>query len=161
LASVTGSIFIPYSISGYAMYQGLNLALPLAALKLRREAESAADFYGLQYLYKSGYDPEYFIRFLERTWPQTPAAKNMSKAFSPFPPFPERLETMNKEIATILPPRGDAIVSSPEFQEAKERLSARESQLPLKLEENHQKPTLRKRTDGQPTEPPSQTPDCD
>src|SRR2546425_1950158 len=38
LASIPAMIFIPYSMAGYAMYQGLNLAIPLTFLKFSRDA---------------------------------------------------------------------------------------------------------------------------
>jgi predicted Zn-dependent protease len=162
LASVLGTVFIPdtiYCAVGYPTYQGLNLALPVTFLKFRRDAERAADFYGLQYLYRAGYDPESYIRFLERTWPQPP--KNIPKAFCPFLPLPERLQNMNKEIAAILPRQDAAIVSSSEFQEVKDRLRAWNSEKSLNPKENDLKPTLRRLTDNHAVEPPILKPDCD
>ncbi len=108
---------------GWAGY-GLNLAIPVNYLKFRRDAERAADYFGLQYLYKAGYDPESFSRFLARVWPQVSAGKNIPKAFNPFPPIPERVQAMKKEIETMLPPQESAIVSSSEFEEIRERLRA-------------------------------------
>src|SRR5438046_15867 len=66
LASIPAMIFIPYSMAGYAMYQGLNLAIPLTFLKFSRDAEREADFLGLQYMYKTGYDPNSYVTFFER-----------------------------------------------------------------------------------------------
>jgi beta-barrel assembly-enhancing protease len=158
IAATVGSIYVPYTSAGYAMYQGLNLAIPRTSVKFWRDAERAADFYGLLYLYKSGYDPTRFIRFLERSWPQSPT--NIPNVFSPFPPLPERLQLMNKEIATILPRRDAAIVSSSEFQLIKERVRAWNSQKILNPKENLQKPTLR-RTDSPEADPPYLMPNCD
>jgi predicted Zn-dependent protease len=120
LATIPPILLGPSGWAGYGNYQGLNLAIPVTYLKFRRDAEVAADFFGLQYLYEAGYDPECFSRFIERVWPQTSPGKNFRKVFSPFPPLPERLQNMKKEIATILPRRDGAIVSSSEFQEVKE-----------------------------------------
>ncbi|HEY6269779.1 MAG TPA: M48 family metalloprotease [Candidatus Acidoferrum sp.] len=160
LASPPAMIFIPNSMAaGHAMYQGLNLTIPVTFLKFRRDEERAADFFGLQYLYKAGYDPECYIRFLERVWPQP--TNNISEVFNPFPPLPERLQNMNKEITTILPRQNAAIVSSSEFQLVKERLREWNSQRVPSPKENDQKPTLRRRPENRAVEPPILMPDCD
>jgi beta-barrel assembly-enhancing protease len=151
----------PPGWAAYGGYQALNLANPVTYLKFRRDSESAADFYGLQYVYKSGYDPICFVRFLERAWPQTQAGANTPKVFGTFRPLTERLQSINKEIVTILPQRADAIVSSPEFQVIKERLRAWNSQKALKSKEDDQRPTLRKPTDRLAVEPPNPKPDRD
>jgi predicted Zn-dependent protease len=134
----------PFGWAGYDFYDSPILAIPVTYLKYRRDAQLAADFFGLLYLYKTGYDPESYTRFLERAWPQTQTRKNIPKVFSTFPPLPERLQRMNREIATILPRRDGAIVSSPEFQEVKERLRAWKSKEIVGHEGNQWKPTLRK-----------------
>jgi predicted Zn-dependent protease len=77
--------------------------------------EFDADYFGVQYLYKSGYDPECYLRFVQRTWPVGPGSKNV--AFSRFPPTLERLNTVRREIADILPPRTQSIVSTSAFEE--------------------------------------------
>jgi predicted Zn-dependent protease len=125
VGSVAAMIFEPYGWAGYGMYEGMNLAIPLTYLKEQRELVLLADRVGLKYLYDSGYDPTESVRLLERISLQNAPAKNAQNAFSPFPPLTLRLECMRKEIAKIFVPRDEAIISSSEFQETKERLSSR------------------------------------
>jgi beta-barrel assembly-enhancing protease len=97
-----------------------GLSVPLTFLKFSRDDESAADYFGVQYLYKSGYDPECFIGFIQKVWP--PSVKPTAKAFSPFPPLPERLKALEKEIREILPKRSGAVTSTEEFAAVREHL---------------------------------------
>jgi predicted Zn-dependent protease len=147
LAAIPAMIFIPDTMAGYAMCERLNLSIPLSALKYRRDAEREADFFGLEYLYKAGYDPESLPRFLERLSSQNSTVKNIPKSFDPFPPASERVASMNKEIAKILPHRDDAIVSTAEFQLIKARLRASHPKLNDDPSDNRSKPTLRKPED--------------
>ena len=97
-----------------------GMAVPLTFLKFRRDDESAADYFGVQYLYKSGYEPECFIGFIQEAWP--PSGKPTVAAFSPFPPLPERLKALEKEIREILPKRSGAVTSTGEFAAVREHL---------------------------------------
>ncbi|MBZ5694797.1 MAG: M48 family metalloprotease [Acidobacteriia bacterium] len=145
LASIPAMIFIPYSWAGYAMYQGMNFAIPLTFLKFSRDAEREADYLGLQYMYKAGYDPNSFVSFFEKV--QTEEKKQpgtIPKVFSTHPPTPDRIEAVQKEIATILPAREQYIVSTSEFDTVKERLQMIEAN--MKVKDSPNKPTLRKRT---------------
>ena len=47
MASIPAMIFIPYSWAGYAIYQGMNFAIPLTFLKFSRNDEREADYLGL------------------------------------------------------------------------------------------------------------------
>jgi len=84
-------------------------------MRAKREEEFDADYFGLQYLYKSGYDPECFISFVQKVWPADATGTPAATALSAFPPLPERLEALQKEISDILPKRDGASTNTPEF----------------------------------------------
>jgi hypothetical protein len=98
-----------------------DFAVPLTLLKFDREDESLADYIGVQYLYKAGYEPECFISFLRKTWPTS--GKPNSDAFSLFPPIEQRVKILDKEINEILPRRDAAITDSREFALFREHLA--------------------------------------
>jgi beta-barrel assembly-enhancing protease len=146
LASIPAMIFIPYSWAGYAIYQGMNFAIPLTFLKFSRADEAEADYLGLQYMYKAGYDPNSFVSFFEKV--QADEKKQpgtIPKVFSTHPPTPDRIEAIQKEIATILPARDQYIVTTSEFDTVKTRLQMIEQNIKVK-DNNPNKPTLRKKT---------------
>ena len=68
--------------------------------------------------------------------------------FATHPPTPDRIEAIQKEIATILPARDEYIVTTSEFDVVKRRLQMIENNIKVK-ENGSDKPTLRKRTDQQ------------
>jgi predicted Zn-dependent protease len=147
LASIPAMIFIPYSWAGYALYQGMNFMIPVTFLKFSRDAEREADYLGLQYMYKAGYDPNAFVAFFEKvSADEKKQPGTVPKVFSTHPPTPDRIEATQKEIATILPARDEYIVTTSEFDSVKRRLQAIESNTKVK-NTNPNKPTLRKRTD--------------
>jgi beta-barrel assembly-enhancing protease len=147
IASIPAMIFIPYTWAGYAIYQGMNFAIPLTFLKFSRDEEYQADYFGLQYMYKAGYDPNSFVAFFEKVEAdEKKQPGTIPKVFADHPPTPDRIEAIQKEIATILPAREQYIVSTSEFDAVKQRLQMIE--LNQKVQNaSPNKPTLRKRTD--------------
>jgi predicted Zn-dependent protease len=166
MAMIPAMIFIPYSWAGYAIYQGMNFMIPLTFLKFTRDEERQADFLGTQYMWKAGYDPNAFISFFEKVEAiEKKEPGTIPKIFASHPPTPDRVEAIQKEIATILPERKQYIVTTSEFDTVKRRLEMIESN--QKLENNNpNKPTLRHRTDqnkggataGDQTKPDSDRP---
>jgi len=147
IASIPAMIFIPYTWAGYALYQGMNFMIPVTFLKFSRDAEREADYLGLQYMYKAGYDPNSFVAFFEKVEAdEKKQPGTIPKVFSTHPPTPDRIEATQKEIATILPPREEYIVTTSEFDTVKHRLQMIESNQKVK-NTNPNKPTLRKRTE--------------
>jgi len=164
LLSIPAMIFIPYTWAGYAMYQGMNLAIPLTFLKFSRDAEREADFLGVQYMYKAGYDPNSYVTFFERIQADEKRRPGtIPKAFSTHPPTPERIENTQKEIARILPARQEYIVTTSEFDTVKARL--RNIMFSRKATDAKDKPTLRTKTEQSKKQPggndPNSTSDDD
>ena len=130
---------------GYAAYEGAGLAVPLTFLKFSRGFEAEADYLGVQYMYKAGYDPAAFISFFEKVQVQEKRKPGtISKAFSTHPQTPDRIERSQDEISKILPAKGEYLVSSSEFDEVKARLALIENRRKLNDQKDSKKPTLRR-----------------
>ncbi len=144
LASIPMAIFLPGGWLGYGVYQGVNFAVPMAFLKFSRGFEKEADFLGMQYLYKAGYDPTSMITFFERIQAQQKRKKNaVSKAFSSHPPTGKRIELIQEDMGEILPARPQYTVNTSEFQDVRERL-IRLTQRSKVAETDPDRPTLRR-----------------
>jgi beta-barrel assembly-enhancing protease len=139
VGAMAAVIFEPDSSVGYGVYEGMNLAIPLTYLKEERKLVLAADRLGLTYLHQAGYDPRESVSLLERISLSPAKSKNESNAFSAFPPVAVRLDCMRKEIAKVFPALETELVSSSEFEKAKDRLSSRKRAGP----ESMPRPTLR------------------
>jgi len=121
---IGASIFTGYGWTGYAIRQLGSLAIPMSMLTFSRAYEREADYYGLQYLYKSGYDPTAFVDFFEKI--ETMEKKkpgSISKVFATHPMNDDRIKTTQKEIQTILQPKPEYIVNTSEFNDVKGRLA--------------------------------------
>lgn len=131
--------------AAYGIYQASGLLVPMAFLKFNRSEEAEADYLGVQYMYKSGYDPAAFVDFFEKI--QTMEKRKpgtMSKLFSTHPPTDDRIVKSQKEIAD-LKAKPEYVVTTSEFNDVKTRLAMLENQRrPDKTSEDPNKPTLRR-----------------
>jgi predicted Zn-dependent protease len=151
LATIPLILLGPGGWAGYGIYQGLNFAVPLTFLKFSRGDENEADYLGLQYMYKAGYDPNAFVSFFEKVKAEEKRRPGtVPTVFSTHPPTTDRVERVQKTIATILPARDQYIITTSEFDSVKERLQRLENRSKLQ-EEKSDRPTLRTRTERQPT----------
>jgi predicted Zn-dependent protease len=110
--------------TGYAIRQGLGLAIPMGFLQFSRTMESEADYFGLQYMYKAGYDPTAFVDFFEKI--ETLEKKkpgSVAKVFSTHPMTDDRIKKSQEEIQTILTPKPEYVVNTSEFNDVRNRLS--------------------------------------
>jgi len=129
---------------GYAAREAAGLGLPITFLKFSRGFEAEADYFGIQYMYKAGYDPNEFVNFFEKIQAQEKKKPgSFAKAFATHPQTPDRIEKSQEEIAKILPARDQYIETTSEFNEIKARLAGIENR--HKVEDNDpKKPTLRR-----------------
>jgi len=136
---------IPLIIAGGPLAgQALGLVVPAAAMKFSRNFEAQADYLGIQYAYKAGYDPVGMINFFEKLEAiETKKPGAIARAYATHPQTPDRLQKSQQEIATILPPHDQYIVDTSEFQEIKARLATLLNQRKLQ-ESKEPKPTLRR-----------------
>jgi beta-barrel assembly-enhancing protease len=130
---------------GYAGYEASGLAIPMTFLKFSRGFEAEADYLGIQYMYRAGYDPSAFVSFFEKVQAmEKKKPGTLSKAFDTHPQTPDRIEKSQDEIRKILPSKKEYIVTTSEFDEVKARLAAIENRHQVIDQKDANKPTLRR-----------------
>jgi predicted Zn-dependent protease len=143
---------------GYGLYQAAGFLIPLKFLQFSRSAETEADFLGLQYVYKTGYDPTAFVSFFEKIQAQEKKKPGkLSKAFSTHPPTADRIEKTQANISTILPEGDQYVINTSEFDHIKGKLLAIENRKRPAEGEKSNRPSLKRRTSGE-TEDASEEP---
>jgi len=131
--------------AGYAVQQAFGLVVPLSLSKFSRDFEAEADYLGLEYMYKAGYDPQAYISFFERLQAREKKPGVLVRTFATHPPTANRIRKSQVEIASILPVREQYMVSTSDFDAAKARLSAIGNRV-QSSGGNRNKPTLIRRT---------------
>jgi len=153
LASIA-LIFVP---GGWGVYEAeqaaMSVSVPLAFMKFSRNFESEADFLGMEYMYKAGYDPQSFISFFEKIEAQEKKKPGtLAKAFASHPMTPDRVAAAQQEMKAVLPARPEYIVDTSEFQLVKGRLASLENRHKLQNDkDNGSRPTLRRATADNPS----------
>jgi len=138
--------------AGYGIRQAASIMVPVGFLKFSRGFESEADMLGLEYMYKTGYDPTAFVDFfekietLEKRKPGT-----VSKVFSTHPPTDDRIKAAQKNIQEILKAKPEYVLNTSEFNDVKARLMAYHNRRKIDYKDPN-RPTLR-RTPGSTTGP--------
>jgi len=156
IGSIPLMIFTQGTWTGYGIYEAAQLAVPLTFLSFSREYESEADYLGIQYMYRAGYDPQGMVSIFEKLSAlekHKPGA--LSRAFSDHPATPDRIANVETEIATILPARPDYLVTTSEFDTVKARLARIQNKRGLGDKKLDNKPTLRRTssTNNDPNNP--------
>ncbi|MGB7763283.1 MAG: M48 family metallopeptidase [Bryobacteraceae bacterium] len=109
---------------GYAVRQLAGLAVPMGFFEFTRGMEKQADELGLEYLYRSGYDPLAFVDFFERieTLEKTKPSL-VARVFSTHPMTAGRIKAAQKLIQRRLEPRPEYVVNTSEFDNIRARLA--------------------------------------
>ena len=135
--------------TGYGIYEAASLAVPITFLQFSRDFEAQADYLGVQYMYRAGYDPQAFISFFEKIQALEKRKPGMvEKAFSDHPQTPDRILHSQEEIARILPARDEYTVTTSEFDDIKARLARIENKRRLVDSKDTKKPSLRRASTG-------------
>jgi predicted Zn-dependent protease len=130
---------------GYAAYEAAGLALPMTFLSFQRSFEAEADYLGLQYMYKAGYDPQSFVAFFEKLQAmEKKKPGTLAKAFASHPQTPDRIEKSQEEIEKILPAKAEYTVTTSEFDDVKSRLALLENRRKPNDVKDGSKPSLRR-----------------
>jgi len=134
-----------YSWTGYGIYEAAQLAIPITFLEFSREFEAQADYLGVQYMYRAGYDPQAFISFFEKIQALEKRKPGLvAKAFSYHPQTPDRILHSQEEIARILPGKDEYLVTTSEFDDVKARLARIENKRRLIDTKGVTRPSLRR-----------------
>jgi predicted Zn-dependent protease len=130
---------------GYGIYEGMGLGIPLTFLHFSRGFEAEADYLGIEYMYRAGYDPSAFVSFFEKIQAmEKKKPGTLSKAFDTHPQTPDRIEKSQDEIRKILPAKQEYVVTTSEFDDVKSRLAAVENKHKVLDQKDNNKPSLRR-----------------
>ena len=137
-------LFTPMSYPVYmGVSQAFNFGIPLTFLKFNRSAEADADYLGIQYMYKAGYDPNSYVAFFGKVMDEERRSPgSVPKIFQDHPPTPDRIIKSTEEIKEILPKREQYLVSTSEFNDVKSRM---QTVISTRRREQKPGPTLHKR----------------
>ena len=113
---------------GYGARQAAGVLIPIGFLAFSRADEAEADLLGLEYMYKTGYDPGGFVDIFEKILSLDKRKPGkVSKYFSTHPPTGDRIATAHKNIQELLKAQPQYVVTTSEFNEVKARLIALEN----------------------------------
>lgn len=111
--------------AGYGVRQAASVLVPIGFLSFSRAFEAEADLLGLEYLYKTGYDPTAFVDFFEKIESlEKKKPGTMAKVFSTHPLTDDRIKNAQKNIQEILKAKPEYVVTTSEFNDVKFRLMA-------------------------------------
>jgi predicted Zn-dependent protease len=130
---------------GFAARNLMGLAVPMGFLQFSRGFEAEADFLGIEYMYKAGYDPQALTSFFEKVKAlEKHKPGTIAKAFDTHPQTPDRIQKTQQEINTLLPPEPEYKVDTSEFADVRARLFELQNRRPTGDGKLGNRPTLRR-----------------
>jgi len=143
-------MFTPMSYPVYiGLVEGMNMGVPMAFLHFSRNDEAEADYYGLQYMVKAGYDPQAYESIFSKVIEEERRIPgSVPKIFMDHPPTPDRMLAIDQEMKSF-PRRDQYLVSTSEFDDVKARLNQVINN--RKKEKQQEGPTLKKRESKEET----------
>jgi predicted Zn-dependent protease len=109
---------------GYSLRLLVGVAAPMGFNQFTRGMERQADTLGLDYLYRSGYDPLAFVDFFERMGSLEKTRPGlMARMFSSHPMTASRIKAAQKQIQRHLKPRPTYVVDTSEFENIRARVA--------------------------------------
>ncbi|MBI3680152.1 MAG: M48 family metalloprotease [Acidobacteria bacterium] len=134
--------------AGYGARQAASVLIPMGFLSFSRGFEEEADFLGLQYLYKTGYDPTAFVDFFEKLQSlEKKKPGSLAKVFSTHPLTDDRIKNSQKNIQDILRAKPEYVVTTSEFDQVKNRLAMLQNRRKVD-DKDLNRPRLRKAPGG-------------
>ncbi len=130
---------------GYGVYEAAGPAMMLGFLKFSRGFEAEADYLGVEYMYRAGYDPSAFVSFFEKIQAmEKKKPGTLAKTFDTHPQTPDRIAKTQEEIRKILPSKQEYVVTTSEFDDVKSRLASIENRHKVLDQRDENKPSLRR-----------------
>lgn len=144
-------MFTPMSIGTYYAVSGImSTGIPIAFLKFDRNQEEGADFLGIQYMWKAGYDPQDLVTFFGKVVnEERQSPGSVSQIFMDHPPTPDRIIKCEEEIKGLLPKRSEYLINTSEFNDIKARLIT-DLRVPRNIHRGNQPTLERRQTAGHP-----------
>lgn len=140
-------VILTGGLAGLGVNEAASYGIPAVFSKFGRNFEAQADYLGVQYAYKAGYDPNGMINFFEKLQALEKRRPGFRmKLYGDHPQTPDRIAKSQQEIGTILPAREQYVVSSSDFEQAKKRLALVMKRKQLKDGTDQKKPDLRRTT---------------
>jgi predicted Zn-dependent protease len=130
---------------GYAARSAAGIGVPISFMKFSRGFEEEADYLGLQYMYKAGYDPQSFLTFFEKIQAKEKKKPGtLSKVFASHPPLESRVSKIQRQTDTKLPSRLHYVVTTSEFDDIRSRLAVLENRGKVTDDKKDSRPSLRR-----------------